>query len=144
MPTKSVIKYEENMRFDVEVNGHHFKIDADEKVGGKDAGPRPKPLLLAALGGCTGMDVVSILRKMRVEDFDFNLEVEGESTTEHPKHYKKITVNYIFKGEALPEKKIKKAVNLSETRYCGVSEMLGKAAKLDTKIIINGKEVDND
>jgi putative redox protein len=128
--------WNEEMSLEAEVNGHKFMIDADEKVGGKDRGPRPKPLMLVSLTGCTGMDVISILKKMRVEPDYFNVEAYAESTSEHPKHYSQIHLKYIFKGKNLPEAKINKAVNLSQERYCGVSHMLGQAAKLTHEIVI--------
>ncbi|MEA2095764.1 MAG: OsmC family protein [Candidatus Cloacimonadota bacterium] len=141
MKQKSTITFIDKMAFDVELNGHHFTIDADAKVGGEDRGPRPKALLLSSLGGCTGMDVVSILRKMKVTEYELKIDVSGELTAEHPKYYQTITVTFNFTGDKLPPKKIQKAVELSETRYCGVTEMLRRAAKLTTKIYINGEEI---
>ena len=137
MSAKISINWKEDMSFNTHVNGHSIVIDADEKVGGKDRGPRPKPLLLVALGGCTAMDVVSILKKMRVEFDKFDIDVEAESTSEHPVYYKKIKINYHFTGHQLPEDKIEKAVKLSQERYCGVSEMLKKAAALEHEIFIH-------
>ena len=127
------------MTFDAELNGHHFFIDANESVGGKDRGPRPKGLLLTALAGCTGMDVVSILKKMKVENYNLNIDVKGDLTEMHPKYYNKIQVKFYFQGTTLNLDKIKKAVELSETRYCGVSEMFRKAAEISTQIYINGE-----
>ena len=124
------------MAFEAEVNGFKITIDADEAVGGENRGPRPKALTLVSLAGCTSMDVISILRKMRVEPEYFNVEVEGELTEEHPKYYHKIHVKYIFRGKDLPEAKIKKAVSLSEDRYCGVSELLRKGAEITSEIVI--------
>ncbi len=141
MKQRSTVKFLDKMSFDVELNGHHFTIDAGEQVGGEDRGPRPKGLMLSALGGCTGMDVVSILRKMKVTEFELDIEVSGEQTEEHPKVYHTITIEYKFSGSDLPESKIKKAIELSETRYCGVSEMLRKAAKLEAIIYINGEKI---
>ena len=129
------------MAFDIELNDHHFTIDADPKVGGENKGPRPKALLLSSLAGCTGMDVVSILKKMKVDDYRLKLNVEGELTEEHPKIYHTINLNYIFNGKDLPAEKLKRAVELSETRYCGVTEMLNKAATINSKIIVNGDEI---
>lgn len=125
-----------DMGFDAEVNGFNIKLDAVEAVGGKNGGPRPKPLILVALGGCTGMDVVSILKKMRVEPEYFNVEVSGEMTEEHPKYYHKLHLKYVFRGKDLPMAKLEKAVNLSQDRYCGVSEMLGKAAEITHEIVV--------
>ena len=130
------IKWLENMAFSAEVNGHEMILDASEKVGGKNRGPRPKPLMMAALAGCTGMDVVSILKKMRVDLDDFNVVVEGDLTDEHPKKYTQMHVIYEFKGKNLPEEKLQKAVNLSEERYCGVSAMYRKAFGITSEIKI--------
>lgn len=141
MKQKSTVTFIDKMAFDVELNGHHFTIDAGAKVGGEDKGPRPKGLMLSALGGCTGMDVVSILRKMKVTEYELNIDVSGELTDEHPKIYHTITVEFKFAGDDLPENKIQKAVELSETRYCGVSDMLRKAAEIIIKIYINGEEI---
>lgn len=129
---KTVLNWQKNMSFDVELDGHKFMLNAADGI-------RPKGLLLSALGGCTGMDVVSILKKMKVEDFQLEIEVTADQTDNHPIIYKDIVVNYNFSGTDLPLAKIKKAVSLSETTYCGVSAMLGKAAKIDHFIRINGE-----
>ena len=136
MKNKIDLTWTEDMAFEATVNDHKIIIDADETVGGKDRGPRPKALTLLSLGGCTGMDVVSILKKMRVEFDSFNVEVEGELTEEHPKFYHTIHINYIFKGKDLPMEKLEKAVSLSQDRYCGVTAMLDKVAKIGHKIIV--------
>ena len=130
------VNWLENMAFEAEVNGHKIIIDAAEAVGGENRGPRPKPLMLVALAGCTGMDVVSILNKMRVEVDAFNVVVEGDLTEEHPKQFSQMRVIYEFKGTDLPLDKLEKAVNLSEERYCGVSAMYKKAIGISTEIRI--------
>jgi putative redox protein len=129
-------KWIENMAFETEVNGHKIIIDAVEEVGGENRGPRPKPLMLSALGGCTAMDVVSILKKMRVEIKNLNVIVEGDLTEEHPKHFYKMHVIYEFTGTDLPLDKLEKAVNLSEERYCGVSVVYRKAMEITSEIKI--------
>lgn len=136
MNTKVELKWTGGMSFDADINGHKIVIDADEKVGGENKGPKPKPLMLVALAGCTGMDVVSILKKMRVELDSFNVDVEATMTEEHPKYFDHFTIVYTFKGKDLPMAKLEKAVNLSQDRYCGVSEMLRKSSTLDHKIIV--------
>ena len=136
MSTKVNVTWKDQMTFNANVNGFDIIIDADEKVGGRDLGPRPKPLSLASLGGCTGMDVISILGKMRVKPDFFDIEVEAEMSDEHPKYYKSIHLKYIFKGDDLPMDKIEKAVNLSQDRYCGVSYMLKQASELTYEIVI--------
>lgn len=136
MKNKIECNWKEKMAFEAIVNDHKIIIDADEKVGGENKGPRPKPLILVALAGCTGMDVISILKKMRITPDDFNVSVEGELTEEHPKYYKNINVVYTFKGKNLPKEKLEKAVSLSKERYCGVSVLLEKATELTYEIII--------
>ena len=128
--------WNDGMSFTGKIDGFDLVIDADEKVGGKNLGPRPKGLTLISLAGCTGMDVVSILKKMRIELEDFNVTVEGELTDEHPKQYYKMNVIYEFKGKDLPLDKLKKAVSLSEERYCGVSAMYKKAIEVTSEIKI--------
>jgi len=113
--------------FSKTTSGHDLILDASGNVGGKDAGSRPKELILFSLMGCTGMDVVSLLRKMRVIDNLelLKLEVEYENAQEHPKVFTKIHLKYIFKFNNEPPKdKVEKAVNLSQERYCAVSAML--------------------
>ncbi len=122
------------MSFKSTVNGHDIILDADDSVGGENKGPRPKPLLLVALAGCTGMDVVSILSKMRVAFDDVNVEIEAEMTDEHPKVYSKIHIIYNIKGKDLPMAKVERAVQLSQENYCGVSAMLKKASDLSFEI----------
>jgi putative redox protein len=136
MSTKVNVTWKDQMTFNANVNGFDIIIDADEKVGGRDLGPRPKPLSLASLGGCTGMDVISILGKMRVKPDFFDIEVEAEMSDEHPKYYKAIHIKYIFKGDNLPMDKIEKAVNLSQDRYCGVSYMLKQSSELTYEIVV--------
>lgn len=125
-----------NMQFDAEVNNHHLTLDAMPDVGGTDKGPRPKELMMVSLAGCTGMDVISILNKMRVNLTKFNIEIVAELTEEHPKHYKKMHIIYQFEGHALDEEKIKKAIELSQDRYCGVSATYRKAMDLTHEIQI--------
>ena len=130
------VQWTSKMAFKTNVNGHEIILDADEQVGGSDLGPRPKPLLMVALAGCTGMDVISLLRKMRVEVDYFNVKAEGELTEEHPKHFAKIHLIYEFKGKDLPMESLEKAVSLSQEKYCGVSETLKKAVELSYEIKI--------
>ncbi len=125
-----------NMRFDAMVSGHKVSMDALPEVGGENSGPRPKELMLASLAGCTGMDVISILRKMKVEVESFNISVEADLTEEHPKHYSKMHVTYLFKGNNLDVEKLKKAVDLSQDKYCGVSAAYRKAMQLSYEIKI--------
>ncbi len=125
-----------NMTFETTIGEHSIIIDADPAVGGENKGPRPKPLLLASLAGCTGMDVVSLLGKMRVEFKDLEIRVHADMTQEHPKIYHKIHITYLLKGRDIDKAKVEKAVILSQEKYCGVSAMLGKAATITYEIKI--------
>ncbi len=105
-------------------------------MGGKDLGPRPKPLILVALAGCTGMDVIAILKKMKVNPDYFNVDVKGEVTEEHPKQFSSMHIVYEFRGKDLPLDKLQKAIDLSQEKYCGVSAMLKKAMPITSEIRI--------
>ena len=129
-----------NMAFETEINGHKLIIDAEPDVGGEDLGPRPKPFMLAALGGCTAMDVISILKKMRVEVKSLNVKVEGELTEEYPRRFSKMHVTYELEGDDLPMDKVKKAVSLSEDRYCGVSAVYKEVIEITSEIVLNSKK----
>jgi putative redox protein len=124
------------MAFEADVNGFKIMIDADPAFGGANKGPRPKPLTLVSLAGCTGMDVISILKKMKVEPDYFNVAVEGDMTDEHPKYYHKIHVIYELKGKEIDIEKVEKAVNLSRDRYCGVYALLRQGAEISYEIRI--------
>ncbi|NOQ26003.1 MAG: OsmC family peroxiredoxin [Bacteroidales bacterium] len=137
MKTSLNVNWINGMAFESDVNGHKITIDAMESVGGADKGPRPKPLMLLSLAGCTGMDVVSILKKMKVDFDDFAIEIESEMTEEHPKHYNKIKVIYKFWGKDLPIDKIQRAVSLSDENYCGVSAVYKKAIEMSYEIRLN-------
>lgn len=130
------IDWLENMAFRTEINGHELVIDAGAEGGGENRGPRPKPLMLVALAGCTGMDVVSILKKMRVEVESFSVKVIGDMTEEHPKMFTGMHVVYEFKGKDLPVDKLEKAVSLSDERYCGVSATLKQGLGITHEIVI--------
>lgn len=127
--------WRENMTFESDVLGHKITLDADESVGGNDRGPRPKPLVLSALAGCTGMDVISILKKMRLEPTFFDMEVEGTLIDDYPKNYEKIHLTYLFKqSDELNKDKVTKAVDMSQEKYCGVSALLRKGCELTFEI----------
>ena len=140
MATDSIVlEWNENMSFSSHVNGHIINIDASEEFGGQNLGPRPKPLMMVALAGCTGMDVISILRKMRIYPDSFQVKIESVLTEDHPKHYTAMKVIYLLTGNNIPPDKVKRAVQLSEEQYCGVSAVYRKAMELSFEIIINGE-----
>jgi putative redox protein len=119
---------------------HHFTSVLDEIAieldGNRQKGFGPKALLLSGLAGCSGIDVVDILEKMRVEFSDLIIDVEAEQTEEHPKVYKDITITYKIKTAIENEDKVGKAIELSLGKYCGVAAMLRKNSTLNYKLII--------
>lgn len=129
-----------NMSFKSVINGHELIVDATDASGGEDRGPRPKPLMMLALAGCTGMDVVSILKKMRVEFNDFNVKVDSDMTEEHPKVYSSMHITYEITGKNIDLSKVEKAVALSQENYCGVSAMYKKAMKISHEIKVIEKQ----
>ncbi|MDR2697778.1 MAG: OsmC family protein [Holophagales bacterium] len=133
---ESTVTWMSGMSFRTEQDGHDIILDASTESGGADKGARPKTLLLTALGGCTAMDVVSILNKMRVEYTGLKIHVSAELTEEHPKVFKSIHVKYVFSGNGLPMDKLEKAVALSQEKYCGVSAMLIKACPITHEILV--------
>lgn len=125
-----------DLAFEAEVDGHKIYMDSSLEHGGKNTGPRPKPLMMVALAGCTGMDVAAILKKMRENVEELTIEVEGDVTEEHPKRFEGMKVIFRVKGKGVNRKNVEKAVNLSKTRYCGVSANYSKAFPIEYEIII--------
>jgi putative redox protein len=135
MKDSVTIKHRENMSFSVSINGHELIIDASRGSGGNNLGPRPKSLMLAALAGCTGMDVISILKKMHVVFEDFRVTVEGNITEEHPMHFDHMHIIYTIKGKDIPIDKVNKAISLSQEKYCGVSYNYRQAMKITHELV---------
>lgn len=131
------------MQFNTLVNGHSIVMDAPERAGGEDNGPIPKPFVLAALSGCTGMDIVALLRKSGHLIDDMDLKVTGELSKQAPMQYVSIHVEYIFKANPSVEEAVLNAVTDSQEKYCGVSSMLKKAIPVTWEIIFNDKSIFN-
>ena len=131
------------MQFNALVNGHTVIMDAPEKVGGEDQGPIPKPFVLTALAGCTGMDIAAILRKAEKNPDDFDMKVIGEISKRPPIQYIAIHVIYDFKGPEENREASLNAVNDSQEKYCGVSAMLKKALPVTWEVNYNGNSVFN-
>lgn len=134
MKHETLLSWKGNMEFETELFGHKLTLDASDEAGGENKGPRPKILMLTALAGCTGMDVISILKKMKIEPTEFNVRVDGTVSEDFPKQYEDMHIIYEFKGENLPEDKLKKAIELSQDKYCGVSALYKKAIGLSYEI----------
>ena len=129
------------MQFNALIEGHTIVMDAPEMNGGEDNGAVPKPFVLAALAGCTGMDVAAILRKKEKNPDDFDMKVIGEVSKRVPIEYIGVHMIYEFKGKPENEEAALKAVNDSQEKYCGVSSMLRKALPVTWEVNYNGKSV---
>ena len=129
--------WKENMVFESDnPSGETLFMDAPDE-GIENKGLRPKALMLSSLAGCSGLDVVSLLKKMRAEVDDFKMVVHGELTEEHPRYYHKVVIAYHFYGSDLQEDKINNAVKLSVDQYCGVMEMFRQFAKVTTEVYLH-------
>jgi putative redox protein len=118
-------------------SNHWVAMDGPPHFGGQRAAIRPKELILLSLGGCTGMDVISILQKMREPVQRFEIDINADSAKEHPKVYTKIHITYKFWGESLKKENLEKAINLSQERYCSISAMLRNSVELTHSYEIN-------
>lgn len=136
MKTAIHSKWKGNLAFESMVGDHAVVTDAPVEFGGDNSGASPKKLMLTALAGCTGIDVASILEKMRVQIDDLAITVEAEATEEIPSVYEAIHIIYAFKGDNLDEKKLSKAIQLSHDKYCGVSKMYESFLKISWEIQI--------
>lgn len=132
---KVVTHWKGNLQFESDnPSGKFVMMDTSPENGGHNSGLGPKAMMLSSLAGCSGLDVVSILKKMKVSFSDFRIDTFGELTDEHPKHYNKVSVEYHLYGANLDEEKIKKAVDLSIEKYCGVMEMFRQFSEIKTSI----------
>jgi putative redox protein len=141
---KAYIKQIKGITFAGRTDSNHWvTMDGPENFGGCNAGIRPKELLLIALGGCTGSDVVSILQKKKVELDDFEINISAEMSDEHPKVYKKMHVEYVFYGENIKTNDVERAIELSTTKYCAVTGMLEKSVEITNSYKIVEKNLVN-
>lgn len=106
-------------------------MDGPEKFGGSEAGVRPMELLLLGLGGCTGMDVISVLAKKRAPLDNLEIHIESDRAAEHPKVFTEIRIQYVFYGKGLNPKHVEEAIALSREKYCSASAMLRKACNIE-------------
>jgi len=119
-------------------SGHAIVMDGPEDAGGNNLGIRPMEMLLLGMGGCTTIDVLSMLKKMREKVRDCRAEITAERADEHPKVFTKIHIHFVIEGTNLDEKKVAKAIGLSADKYCSASIMLGKTAVVTHDFEIHG------
>ena len=113
-------------------SGHMLDLDATVENGGENAGFQPLELVLVSLGGCTAMDVISILRKMKQEVTAYEIRVTGERAETHPRVYTSVNVEHVFRGRGLNEEAVQRAINLSNDKYCSAMAMLKQAVPIAT------------
>ncbi len=129
------IEWNEKMKFTAYTpSGHEVSLDSSPKSGGENSAARPMELMLVSLAGCTSMDVISILDKMKATPQDFKIEIEYERALEHPKIYTHIHLKYMFKN-APSREKAQRAVELSQNKYCSASAMLRKVTDLTYELV---------
>jgi putative redox protein len=136
-------KWMGKMQFNAQVNGHTLVMDGPEKVGGENNGPIPKPFVLTALTGCTGMDIISLLRKGGKHVNEFKLRVEGEISPRPPIEYIGIHLVYELNGGKSLQEDVLNAINDSQQKICGVSNMLKKILPLTWEVVYNGQQIFN-
>ena len=118
-------------------SNHWVVMDAKPENYGQDAGARPMELLLMALGGCSGIDVELILRKMRVDVRDFRIQITGKRAEKEPRKFTHIHVTYHFRGQDLPMEKLQRAVKLSDEKYCSVTHTINDSVEITSEIVVH-------
>ncbi|MBN1541428.1 OsmC family protein [candidate division KSB1 bacterium] len=121
-------------------SGHWVTLDGPEALGGYDAAARPMELFLLGVGGCTSMDVISILAKKRMNVEDFALELETDRAEEHPKVFTRIRMKYIITGKNIKEEAVRRAIELSQEKYCSASAMLKPTVPVETSFEIRSSK----
>lgn len=138
---KSELKWVNGLEFVAEgESGHSVIVDASKESGGNNQGPRPMELLLHGLAGCTAIDIVLILKKMKVELIDFRIEVDGQRAEEYPQRFTELNLKYILTGRGLTDKNVTRAIELSRDKYCSASNSFNATINYTYEII---KQEDN-
>lgn len=139
---ESVARWIEGLRFEgIFSDGHRVDLDTPVESGGSGTGPRPVEMLLIGLAGCTGMDVITILKKKRQAVSSFRVRVRGERPEEHPRVFTKIHVEYEIGGKGIDPGAVQQAIHLSESKYCSVSAMLRQAVPITSEIRIEEESI---
>lgn len=138
---KAYIKQINGISFAAKSDSNHWiTMDGPEESGGSNAGIRPKELVLIGLGGCTGSDVVNILKKKKVNVDDFEMDLTADVSEEHPMVFNSVHIDFVFYGSDINEKDVERAIELSQTKYCSVTKMLEKSVTITHSYKIVNKE----
>ena len=133
----TTIEWKGEMAFEASTpSNHKVLMDSAKEFGGGDSAARPTEILIAALGGCTGMDVVSILTKKQMKPDSFRMEIQSERRAEYPMAFTKIVIKYILKGAKLTDEGVSRAIELSQEEYCSVAATLRGAAGIEYSYVI--------
>jgi putative redox protein len=137
-------EWQGGMEYHIHAGDHYLTTDAPETYGGQNHGPKPTHMLLAGLMGCTGMDVASLLKKMKVPVGRISLDSSADVAPDDPHVFKSIELNYRFEGKELEsfESQVSKAIHLSKEKYCCVSIMLRNTCPIAIHAFINAKEIE--
>jgi len=139
---KAVLKWKDAMTFEATVRQHSFNLDTST-LGGKDTGPSPKEYLLSSIAVCSGMDVVALMKKHKIEMTGFDLSSQGETRDAHPKIFKQVDLVFDlkinFKDKSVELPKVIESVNLSMRKFCGVSAMVNPTSPIFYTVMINGE-----
>ena len=137
-------KWQGGLGFKALIRGHEFQMDTKKEFGGQDAGPSPKEVLLASICACSGMDVTSILHKMRVNLVSCDISAETETTDGYPSVFKEVKLKFKIVGPDIKADQAIKAVVLSMTKYCGVSAMVAGVSPITYEIFLNDVSIKSD
>lgn len=138
---EAVVKLVDGLRFVADgTTGHSIVMDGDLEAGGDDSGPRPTELLLMGLGGCAGMDVISILRKKKQVVTDFEVLVKGVKASSHPKKFTSINIEFVLRGRDISKEAVIRAVDLSMKRYCSVKATIEGVADITWSYTIDDEK----
>ncbi len=135
------VTWQGGMAFDATASsGFHVKLDTVPDVGGSNDGFRPLEMMLISLAGCTAMDVISILRKKRQDITSFEVRVQADQTSDHPHVFTKATVEYVLTGRKIQPEAVRRAIELSETKYCPAQAMLKQVFPMELTFTIHEAE----
>ena len=129
--THAIVTYVQGLQFVGESSsGHAIVMDGDPEVGGNDTGLRPMELLLVGLGGCSGMDIISILKKKKQDVSGLKINLKGQKAEDHPRKFNDVLIEFIVSGRNISEEAVKRAIELSMNKYCSVKATLEGTAKI--------------
>lgn len=131
------IRHQKNMAFETRIRNHTFALDTQVASGGDNTGPSPKEMLVASVIGCTGMDVVELLKKHKMTAESLTISADAEPRKEHPRIFTSMTITFQVTGSQVGAKELTEAVHLSLTKFCGVTAMISKVVRVEYDVVLN-------